>query len=125
MAMIEVYKATSAYGSSCLFSTEPAARAWAGTNGTVERTEVHESVAFIVVGNQCQHGHLARVCEMCDKDHEILRLTGEAAVLRSLLRECDAVLAIVEPYTDDEAKDLARLRQQIGWATGDAKGTLL
>lgn len=58
-------------------------------------------------------------------EQERKRLTGEASVLRSLLRECDAVLAIVEPYTDDEAKDLARLRQQIGWATGDAKGTLL
>jgi len=56
---------------------------------------------------------------------ELTRLQGEAAVLRSLLRECDAVLAIVETENDDEAEHLARLRQQIGWAIGEAKGTLL
>ena len=30
-------------------------------------------------------------------EQERKRLTGEAAVMRSLLRECDAVLSIVEP----------------------------
>lgn len=58
-------------------------------------------------------------------EQERKRLTGEAAVMRSLLRECDAVLSIVEPENDDEAEHLARLRQQIGWAIGEAKGTLL
>jgi hypothetical protein len=58
-------------------------------------------------------------------EQERKRLTGEAAVLRSLLRECDAVLAIVETENDDEAEHLARLRQQIGLAIGEAKGTLL
>ena len=77
------------------------------------------------LGQECTHGNLARQCELCDKDREIERLTGEAAVMRSLLRECDAVLSIVEPENDDEAEHLARLRQQIGWAIGEAKGTLL
>lgn len=53
------------------------------------------------------------------------RLTGEAAVLRSLLRECDAVLSTVEPENDDEADSLAVMRQQIRMATGEEKGTLL
>ena len=123
MAMIEVYKATSAYGSSCHFGVESAARAWAGTNGTVERIEVREPPVLTVV--QCRHGQLARVCEMCERDSEIERLTGEAAVMRSLLRECDAVLSIVEAENDDEAQDLARLRQHIRMATGGEKGTLL
>lgn len=46
-------------------------------------------------------------------------------VRHELLRECDAVLAIVEPENDDEAQDLARLRQHIRMATGEEKGTLL
>ena len=58
-------------------------------------------------------------------EQERKRLTGEAAVMRSLLRECDAVLSIVEPENDDEAEHLARLRQQIRMATGEEKGTLL
>ena len=58
-------------------------------------------------------------------EQERKRLTGEAAVLRSLLRECDAVLSIVEAENDDEAQDLARLRQHIRMATGGEKGTLL
>lgn len=47
--MIEVYKATTAYGSSCHFGVESAARAWAGTNGTVERIEVREPPVLTVV----------------------------------------------------------------------------
>lgn len=58
-------------------------------------------------------------------EQERKRLTGEAAVMRSLLRECDAVLCTIEPENDDEAQDLARLRQQIRMATGEEKGTLL
>jgi septal ring factor EnvC (AmiA/AmiB activator) len=58
-------------------------------------------------------------------EQERKRLTGEAAVMRSLLRECDAVLSIIEPENDDEAQDLARLRQHIRMATGEEKGTLL
>lgn len=49
MAMIEVYKATSPYGSSCHFGVESTARAWAGTNGTVERIEVREPPVLTVV----------------------------------------------------------------------------
>ena len=49
MAMIEVYKATSAYGSSCHFGVESTARAWAGTNGTVERIEVRDPPVLTVV----------------------------------------------------------------------------
>ena len=75
-----------------------------------------------VVGPMLENG--GRVV-LVPKYGEIQRLTGEAAVLRSLLRECDAVLAIVDPENDDEAKDLARLRQHIRMATGEEKGTLL
>ena len=48
-SMIEVYKATSAYGSSCHFGVESAARAWAGTNGTVERIELRDPPVLTVV----------------------------------------------------------------------------
>jgi len=47
--MIEVYKATTAYGSSCHFGVESAARAWAGTNGTVERIELRDPPVLTVV----------------------------------------------------------------------------
>ena len=47
--MIEVYKATTAYGSSCHFGVESAARAWAGTNGTVDRIELRNPPALTVV----------------------------------------------------------------------------
>lgn len=47
--MVEVYKATTAYGSSCHFGVESAARAWAGTNGTVERIELREPPVPTVV----------------------------------------------------------------------------
>lgn len=47
--MIEVYKATTAYGSSCHFGAESAARAWAGTNGTVERIELRNPPVLTVV----------------------------------------------------------------------------
>ena len=123
MAMIEVYKATSAYGSSCHFGVESAARAWAGTNGTVERIEVREPPVLTVV--QCRHGQLARVCEMCDKDHEILRLTGEAAVMRSLLRRCNAVLLNIEPESAAEHEAIGELSDAVERAIGEAKGTLL
>ena len=56
---------------------------------------------------------------------EIQRLTGEAAVMRELLRNCLAVISIVEPLTTDEADALADLNQKIERAIGDAKGTLL
>ena len=48
-SMVEVYKATTAYGSSCHFGVESAARAWAGTNGTVERIELREPPVLTVV----------------------------------------------------------------------------
>lgn len=47
--MIEVYKATTAYGSTCHFGVESAARAWAGTNGTVERIELRNPPVLTVV----------------------------------------------------------------------------
>lgn len=75
--------------------------------------------------NQCQHGHLARVCEMCDKDHEILRLTGEAAVMRSLLRRCNAVLLNIEPESAAEHEAIGELSDAVERAIGEAKGTLL
>ena len=47
--MIEVYKATTAYGSNCHFGVESTARAWAGTNGTVERIELRDPPVLTVV----------------------------------------------------------------------------
>jgi len=47
--MIEVYKATTVYGSICHFGVESAARAWAGTNGTVERIELRDPPVLTVV----------------------------------------------------------------------------
>ncbi len=107
--MIEVYKATSPYGSSCHFGVESTARAWAGTNGTVERIEVREPPVLTVV----------------QKPDELTRLRGEASVMRELLRNCLAVISIAEPLTTDEADALADLNQKIERAIGDAKGTLL
>lgn len=39
-AMIEVFKATSCSGGTCHFGVESAARAWAGSDGTVERIKL-------------------------------------------------------------------------------------
>ena len=58
-------------------------------------------------------------------EQERKRLRGEAAVMRELLRNCLAVISIVEPLTTDEADALADLNQKIERAIGDAKGTLL
>lgn len=33
--------------------------------------------------NQCQHGQLARVCELCAKDAEIAALRAEVAALQA------------------------------------------
>jgi hypothetical protein len=63
--------------------------------------------------------------EIADLRAEVERLTGEAAVMRSLLRECVDIFVTIETESDDEAEHLARLRQQIGLAIGEAKGTLL
>jgi len=87
-----------------------------------ERCETHPDHAGIVTRAMIA---ARKAEEIADLRSEVERLTGEAAVMRSLLRECDAVLSIVEPENDDEAEHLARLRQQIGWAIGEAKGTLL
>lgn len=56
--------------------------------------------------HQCQHGHLARVCELCEKDAEIARLTNlleHRAELQSAgthpapcARHCEAVAFEIE-----------------------------
>lgn len=42
------------------------------------------------MSNQCDHGHLRRVCEICQRDEEIERLKAErdaaVAVLETVLR---------------------------------------
>ena len=48
-SMVEVYKATTPHGSACHFGVESAARAWAGTNGTVERIELRDPPVLTVV----------------------------------------------------------------------------
>lgn len=87
-----------------------------------ERCETHPDHAGIVTRAMIA---ARKAEEIADLRSEVERLTGEAAVMRSLLRECDAVLSIVEAENDDEAQDLARLRQHIRMATGGEKGTLL
>lgn len=109
MAMIEVYKATSAYGSCCHFGVESTARAWAGTNGTVERIEVREPPVLTVV----------------QKPDELMRLRGEAAVMRELLRRCNAVLLTIEPESAAEHESIGELSDAVERAIGEEKGTLL
>ena len=53
---------------------------------------------------------------MSDKTVEQLR--GENAVLVSLLRDCDAVLATIVPDDSDEAERLGDLRAAVAAAVG-------
>lgn len=47
---------------------------------------------------------------------EIERQRGECLVLADIIRDCDAVLATIEPENDDEAERLSDLRRQIAYA---------
>ena len=58
---------------------------------------------------------------------EIERQRGECLVLADILRDCDAVLATIEPENDTEAERLSDLRRAIVYALDPYKreGTLL
>ncbi len=56
---------------------------------------------------------------------EIQRLTGEAAVMRELLRRCNTVLLTIEPESAAEHEAIGELSDAIERALGEAKGTLL
>lgn len=58
---------------------------------------------------------------------EIERQRGESLVLADIIRDCDAVLATIEPENDDEAERLADLRRAIVYALDPYKreGALL
>jgi len=58
-------------------------------------------------------------------EQERKRLTGEAAVMRSLLRRCNAVLLNIEPESAAEHEAIGELSDAVERAIGDAKGTLL
>lgn len=61
--------------------------------------------------------------DMANKDRQ--RLTGEAAVMRELLRRCNAVLLTIEPESAAEHEAIGDLSDAVERAIGDAKGTLL
>ena len=47
--------------------------------------------------NQCQHGQLARVCELCEKDAQIAKLTAEYDhAVEQAAANCDEVLRLRE-----------------------------
>ena len=58
-------------------------------------------------------------------EQERKRLTGEAAVMRELLRRCNAVLLTIEPESAAEHESIGELSDAVERAIGDAKGTLL
>lgn len=60
-----------------------------------------------------------------DLEQERKRLTGEAAVMRSLLRRCNAVLLNIEPESAAEHEAIGELSDAVERAIGEAKGTLL
>lgn len=43
--------------------------------------------------NTCEHGHFARVCEMCDRDRRIKELEAEVERLRSVCRLASKAIA--------------------------------
>ena len=66
-------------------------------------------------------------CEKIDAIQlgEATRLRGENAVLRELLRKCNAVLLTIEPDDAEEHEAIGDLSDAIERAIGEAGGTLL
>ncbi len=62
---------------------------------------------------------------MTELEQERKRLTGEAAVMRELLRRCNTVLLTIEPESAAEHEAIGELSDAIERALGEAKGTLL
>jgi hypothetical protein len=64
---------------------------------------------------------------MHELKRESVQLRGECSVLAGLLRDCDAVLATIEPEDTDEAGKLSNLRMALSYALDPHKreGTLL
>lgn len=56
---------------------------------------------------------------------EVVRLRGENAVLRDLLRQCNTVLLTIEPESAEEYEAIGDLSDAIERAIGEAGGTLL
>ena len=91
--------------------------------------------------NQCQHGQLARVCELCEHEAtianlraqvaalevEVREISGGAGVYMSLLVDCIAVLHTIDPDDSDEAEKLRDLLDAIDRALEPTrhKGALL
>lgn len=87
-----------------------------------ERCETHPDHNGIVTRAMIE---ARMVEEIDDLRAEVERLRGEAAVMRELLRRCNAVLLTIEPESAAEHEAIGELSDAIERALGEAKGTLL
>jgi len=80
--------------------------------------------------NTCEHGHLARKCEVCMRDGDIKELRAEVARLRSVCREAADELAGLRgifvskskyPRTHEKVTALVEMLEQAGKEATDGQ----
>lgn len=94
--------------------------------GDAEACESAEAAAEVleILNRYAKHNCPYRAVQMVEAD-ELTHLRGEAAVMRELLRRCNAVLLTIEPESAAEHEAIGELSDAVERAIGDGKGTLL